>query len=130
MSESPTPRPSRPLPPVAIVIGVLFFFGLLGLMVRRFGLPVLPLILGVILGPLMEEKFREALSLSDGAWSGLLAEPLGIGVYVLIGVLVVLPPLLKRRAAARGTTPPDPTRPSDPTDPTDPTDRDEERVSR
>ncbi|WP_373925775.1 hypothetical protein, partial [Enterobacter hormaechei] len=33
MSESPTPRPSRPLPPVAIVIGVLFFFGLLGLMI-------------------------------------------------------------------------------------------------
>ncbi|MGO4555478.1 DsbE family thiol:disulfide interchange protein, partial [Stenotrophomonas sp. 2YAF22] len=25
MSESPAPRPSRPLPPVAIVIGVLFF---------------------------------------------------------------------------------------------------------
>lgn len=33
MSEPPVPRPSRPLPPVAIVIGVLFFFGLLGLMV-------------------------------------------------------------------------------------------------
>ena len=33
MSESPAPRPSRPLPPVAIVIGVLFFFGLLGLMI-------------------------------------------------------------------------------------------------
>ena len=33
MSESPAPRTSRPLPPVAIVIGVLFFFGLLGLMV-------------------------------------------------------------------------------------------------
>ena len=32
MSE-PQPTPSRPLPPVAIVIGVLFFFGLLGLMV-------------------------------------------------------------------------------------------------
>ena len=111
-------------------IGLLLVFGLLGLMVRRFGLPVLPLILGVILGPLMEEKLREALSLSDGAWSGLLAEPLGIGVYVLIAVLVVLPPLLKRRAAARGTTPPDLTGPSDPTDPTDPTDRDEERVSR
>jgi cytochrome c biogenesis protein CcmG/thiol:disulfide interchange protein DsbE len=29
----PRPTPSRPLPPVAIVIGVLFFFGLLGLMV-------------------------------------------------------------------------------------------------
>lgn len=31
--SDPQPIPSRPLPPVAIVIGVLFFFGLLGLMV-------------------------------------------------------------------------------------------------
>ena len=31
--SDPRPPPSRPLPPVAIVIGVLFFFGLLGLMV-------------------------------------------------------------------------------------------------
>jgi cytochrome c biogenesis protein CcmG/thiol:disulfide interchange protein DsbE len=31
--SDPRPTPSRPLPPVAIVIGVLFFFGLLGLMV-------------------------------------------------------------------------------------------------
>lgn len=31
--SDPLPTPSRPLPPVAIVIGVLFFFGLLGLMV-------------------------------------------------------------------------------------------------
>lgn len=33
MSGSPSHRPSRPLPPVAIVVGVLFFLGLLGLMV-------------------------------------------------------------------------------------------------
>ena len=43
--------------------------------IRRFGIPVLPLILGVILGPLMELKLREALDLSSGDLSGLFNEP-------------------------------------------------------
>ena len=42
------------------------------------GIPVLPLILGVIIGPLMETKMREALDLSDGDLSGLFNEPLAI----------------------------------------------------
>ena len=50
---------------------LLLVFGLLGLAMRRFALPVLPLILGVILGPLMELKLREALTISDGDLSGL-----------------------------------------------------------
>ena len=53
-------------------------------MMRRFGLPVLPLILGVILGPLMETKLREALTISGGDLSGLFDEPLAVVVYVLI----------------------------------------------
>ena len=49
---------------------LLLVFGLLGLAMRRFAIPVLPLILGVILGPLMETKLREALTISDGDPSG------------------------------------------------------------
>ena len=45
---------------------LLLVFGLLGLAMRRFAIPVLPLILGVILGPLMEIKLREAMTISDG----------------------------------------------------------------
>ena len=39
-------------------------------MMRRFALPVLPLILGVILGPLMEFRLREAMAISGGDVSG------------------------------------------------------------
>ena len=68
---------------------LLLLFGLVGFGIRRFALPVLPLILGVILGPLLETKMREALDLSDGAVSGLFNEPLAVVVYILIvGVLV------------------------------------------
>ena len=45
----------------AFDLALLLVFGLVGYAIRRFGIPVLPLILGVILGPLMEAKMREAL---------------------------------------------------------------------
>ena len=50
---------------------------------------MLPLILGVILGPLMEVKLREALDLSDGDGQGLFNEGLAICVYVLIVLALV-----------------------------------------
>lgn len=70
---------------------LLLVFGLLGLAMRRFGLPVLPLILGVILGPIMEQKLREALAISGGSASGLVDEPLAVIVYVLIALALVVP---------------------------------------
>ncbi|KQW43885.1 tripartite tricarboxylate transporter TctA [Nocardioides sp. Root1257] len=74
-------------------VGLLVVFGLIGLMMRRFGIPVLPFILGVILGPLMESKLREALAISGGDFSVLLDEPLAIATYALIAVLVVARPV-------------------------------------
>jgi putative tricarboxylic transport membrane protein len=78
-------------------MAVLLVFGGLGYAVRRFGIPVLPLILGVILGPLMEVKLREALDLSGGEVSGLFNEGLALFVYALV-VLVVVVPIALRRA--------------------------------
>ncbi|MEO5662693.1 MAG: tripartite tricarboxylate transporter permease [Nocardioides sp.] len=75
---------------------LLLLFGGLGFAIRRFGIPVLPLILGVILGPLMELKMREALDLSNGEVSGLFNEPLAIFVYVLIVLAIVVPVLIAR----------------------------------
>ncbi len=67
---------------------------------RRFGLPVLPLILGVILGPLMESKLREALTISNGSASALVSEPLAVVIYVIIALALVGPPAAA--PAARG----------------------------
>lgn len=75
---------------------LLLAFGLMGLAMRRFGLPVLPLILGVILGPLMEGYLRRTLTISDGAVSGLWSEPLAVVVYVLIALLLVVPRVVRR----------------------------------
>jgi putative tricarboxylic transport membrane protein len=75
---------------------LLLVFGALGLAMRRFAIPVLPLILGVILGPMMELKLREALTISNGDLDGLVNEPLAVVVYAVTAVLVVAPLVVRR----------------------------------
>jgi len=58
---------------------------------RRFGLPVLPLIVGVILGPLVERKGRLSLQLTGGDISGLVGGPVAWVCYVLIVVALAWP---------------------------------------
>ncbi len=79
---------------------LLFVLGLLGFAMRRFGLPVLPLIIGVILGPRAELQMRRALQISDGEISGLFRSPLAIGIYVVIA-LILLWPLVNRFVVRR-----------------------------
>lgn len=75
---------------------LLLIFGLVGFAIRRFGVPVLPLILGVILGPLMETKMRGALDVSGGDVSGLFNETLALVIYAIIVIVLVLPLVLRR----------------------------------
>jgi putative tricarboxylic transport membrane protein len=76
---------------------LLLVFGLLGLMMRRFGLPVLPLIIAVILGPLLEYQLGQALQISQGDPSTLLSEPVAVVVYVVIALILVTPLIVRMR---------------------------------
>ena len=49
-------------------IGVVLFFGALGWLLRLLSLPAAPLLLGFVLGPLMEEHFRRAMLFSKGSF--------------------------------------------------------------
>jgi putative tricarboxylic transport membrane protein len=82
---------------------LLLAIGALGFMMRRFGLPMLPAIIGVILGPFAEEKLRQALQISNGDLTGLLT-PLSIVVYV-IAALLLLAPLVRKLLPRRATVP-------------------------
>ena len=77
--------------------------GLVGFLMRRFGFPTAPVIVGMILGPLAEEQMRRSLSISQGDWKifvthGISAVLLGITLVVLLAPIVAR--RLKRRAAA------------------------------
>jgi putative tricarboxylic transport membrane protein len=72
---------------VALVIG------LIGFLFRRFGVPITPLIIGAILGPLSELYFKRALQISQGDWHILIA---GVFPKVIYGILllVIIGPLV------------------------------------
>ncbi|PWN01395.1 tripartite tricarboxylate transporter TctA [Nocardioides silvaticus] len=72
----------------AFDVALLLVFGVLGLAMRRFGVPVLPLVVGVILGPKLEEQLTQALALSQGDVSTLWGEPVAVVVYVVMAVLL------------------------------------------
>ncbi|GAB2464183.1 tripartite tricarboxylate transporter permease [Streptosporangium sandarakinum] len=79
---------------------LLLLLGLLGFAMRRFGLPVLPLIVGVILGPRAELQGRRSLQLSGGDLSGLVGGPLSIAIYAVLVILLAWP-LIKRFVPGR-----------------------------
>ena len=63
---------------------VLVVLGLLGFLMRRYGLPVVPTVIGVILGPTSEGKLRQALQVSNGDWSALWGTGFSIVMYLVI----------------------------------------------
>ena len=74
---------------VAIVIGIL------GFLFRRFGIPITPLILGLILGPNLELQFRRALQISAGDYGTLWASPLSKILYFVL-LLALFTPIISR----------------------------------
>ncbi|MFC4071117.1 tripartite tricarboxylate transporter permease [Actinoplanes subglobosus] len=85
---------------------LLLTLGLLGFAMRRFGLPVLPLIVGVILGPMAERQGRMALQLSGGDLSGLLGGAVSYLVYAVVAVILAWP-LIRRFLPARARRSPE-----------------------
>jgi TctA family transporter len=82
---------------------LLAIFGLLGFMLAKLGFEAGPLVLGYVLGPLLEENFRRALSLSNGDGSVFLTRPISAGVLavaLLLLVITVLPAVRRQRATA------------------------------
>lgn len=72
-------------------------FGVVGWLMRKTGFPLAPVILGLVLGPLMEKSLRRAMALSGGEWSVLFGSPIAVALWVLAAASLVLPPLLARR---------------------------------
>ena len=83
-----------------VLITVLF--GVLGMMFLRFGCEAAPLLLGFILGPMMEENLRRAMLLSRGDWSVFVTRPLSLTMLLMALAMIViisLPAISKKREA-------------------------------
>ena len=75
---------------------VMIAFGLLGLGLRHLDIPLAPMVLTLVLGPLMERSLRESLEISQGDFGIFVNRPISV-VLIGLGLLIVLSPLLKLR---------------------------------
>ena len=81
---------------------VLVLFGLIGLAMRKLDIPLAPLVLTLVLGPLMERSLRESLEISQGDFSVFLTRPICV-VLLLIALAIAGTPLLRLRRLRRRT---------------------------
>lgn len=69
-------------------VGALLFFGVLGYLMIKFGYPLTPLVLGFILGPLLETNLRRGLMLSRGDFMPFITSPIA-ATFLIITALSV-----------------------------------------
>jgi TctA family transporter len=78
-------------------------FGVVGYAFIKLGCEPAPLLLGFILGPMMEENLRRALLLSRGDWSVFVTRPLSaslLAAAMLLVIIVALPSIRSKREEA------------------------------
>jgi putative tricarboxylic transport membrane protein len=84
-------------------IWMVAIFGVIGYLFIKLGAEPAPLLLGFILGPMMEENLRRALLLSRGDWSVFVTRPLSAGLLAaaaLLLVIVLMPAIKNKREEA------------------------------
>lgn len=76
---------------------VMIAFGVLGWVLRKLDVPLVPVIMGVLLGNQMEANLRRALTISNGDWSALFGSPLSVALWVLAVIGFALPLVIGRK---------------------------------
>ncbi len=78
-------------------------FAVVGYVFYKLSCEAAPLLLGFILGPMMEENLRRALLLSRGDWTTFMTRPLSAGLLIaaaLMIVVVMMPAIKNKREVA------------------------------
>jgi len=74
---------------------VMWVFGIVGYLLKKFDYEGAPLILAMVIGPMMEEALRQSLILSSGSFAVFVSRPISAG-FILVSALLLLLPLLRR----------------------------------
>ncbi|MBB5682051.1 TctA family transporter [Rhizobium leguminosarum] len=83
--------------PSVFELGMLLTFGLLGYVMRLFGYPIAPTVVGLILGPLAEQQLRRALAISQGDVTMLVMSPIAAGLLIVAAAAFLIPLILRLR---------------------------------
>jgi putative tricarboxylic transport membrane protein len=83
--------------PSTFELGMLLGFGVLGYVMRLYGYPIAPIVVGLILGPMAEQQLRRALSISQGDWTYLASSPIAATLLALAALALIVPLILRAR---------------------------------
>ncbi|MDX0450451.1 tripartite tricarboxylate transporter permease [Sinorhizobium medicae] len=86
---------------------MLYAIGLAGFFMRRYDFPTSPVIIGMILGPLAEQQFRRAMTMSQGDLSVFVARPISASLLVLAFIALTAPIVLSFLRSRRERLPPE-----------------------
>ncbi|MGH6763298.1 MAG: tripartite tricarboxylate transporter permease [Phyllobacterium sp.] len=90
--------------PISFELGMLLAFGILGFLLRRFGYPIAPVVVGLILGPMAEKSLRQALQISQGDPMALVHSWISVVLILLAIAAVVVPLILRARGKGKMLT--------------------------
>jgi putative tricarboxylic transport membrane protein len=84
-------------------VWVAIVFGFIGFFMRRYGFALAPLVIGLVLGRLVEETLKQSLLIFDQDWSGFLGRPIALSLLAITLLSLLVPQfvaLARRRASA------------------------------
>ncbi|HYC48168.1 MAG TPA: tripartite tricarboxylate transporter permease [Burkholderiales bacterium] len=84
---------------------LILFFGVLGYLFEKVDIPVAPLVLSLVLGGIMEQSFRQAMTISGGNPKIFVGSAITITLVVLSVISIATPFILSRFKAFKGATP-------------------------
>jgi len=76
-------------------VWVMLAFGLLGFLMRRFSFEPAPVVLGLVLGRMLENSFRQSMVILDGNIWGFWGRPISSTLMILAVLAIVLPPAIR-----------------------------------
>jgi putative tricarboxylic transport membrane protein len=78
-------------------LGLLLFFGLIGYFLSKNDYPMAPLVLGLVLGPMIENNLRRALTASNGDYSIFVSRPASLIFLIIAFAWMAVPVILKMK---------------------------------
>ncbi|WP_349295737.1 tripartite tricarboxylate transporter permease (plasmid) [Thioclava sp. 'Guangxiensis'] len=79
---------------------VMIGFGVAGWILRKLDIPLVPIILGTLLGNAMENNLRRAVEIDNGNWFTLIDSPLSIALWVIALIGFAMPIIVGRKVKA------------------------------
>jgi len=85
--------------PIDLIL--LYVIGAVGFLMRRYDFPTAPVIIGAILGPLAEQNFRQAMTISAGDWTVFFTRPLSASILAIAAFAILAPKVYELVASRR-----------------------------